>query len=198
MISRFRFRTLLSGKSWRQAMLLGSVLFLLLGGGLWAVFAATIGMENFVRCPAGSDWTSTSCWDLGRAPLTGDDVNIPRFGARPSDQTNYDLAASVQLHSITLADSGTDHTITGGPIVLQSGAFIAKDNQNFNHTLPGVTLNGPATFTRGVGASTGTLVFNGAITETGGLTLVNNGPADTLRLTVASTYIGSTDRKSVV
>lgn len=154
--------------------------------------AATVTMNiSSGFCPPGTGWTTVTCWNnqAGPVPTTGDDVVIE--GGQ--SQTNYDLGAGVQLHSITLNSTDNDDTnITGGPIALQSGGFITDNfgNGSFNQTFPGVTLSGSATFT--LAAGKGNLVFGGSVTGTGPLTLVNNSSNDRLRLNVASTYTGAT------
>src|SRR5205823_2828557 len=104
--------------------------------------AATAVMNQ--SCPGFSNWSNTTCWQGGILPVSGNDVVIQ---SPAPGQTNYDLGAGVQLHSITLTSAGTSVTITGGPIVLASGGSITD---NFNNAgldaFPGITLNGPVTF----------------------------------------------------
>jgi uncharacterized repeat protein (TIGR01451 family) len=135
-------------------------------------------------CPPGSPWSTSACWSLGRAPLTGDDVAIS--GSAPAS-TNYDLAG-VQLRSLTISGASGALNVTGGPIGLQSGGTVSDSfNNDGTDTLPGFTLNGPATFA--VPAATETLRINAAITGTGGLTKTGGG---TLLLSGANTYTGTT------
>jgi uncharacterized repeat protein (TIGR01451 family) len=135
-------------------------------------------------CPAGGNWSNSACWNLGRAPISGDDVAISGT-AQPV--TNYDLAG-VQLHSLTISGAAGALNVTGGPIGLQTGGTVTDSfNNNGTDTLPGLTLNGPATFTVSVAAET--LRINGDITGTGGLTKTGIG---TLLLTGANTYSGTT------
>jgi autotransporter-associated beta strand protein len=181
--------------------LIGIFLLVLAGIAPWIVLAATQTMNGLASggCPCGTGWTTVACWNnaAGPVPTTGDDVVIDG-GQTPSD-TNYNLGGGVQLRSITLNRIGFctgNVNISGGPIVLQSGGFITDGfcNQGTNG-FPGVSLNGPATFTHDAcasGSNSSTTSINGALTGTGPLTLVNNLGDDNLRLTVASTYTGST------
>ncbi len=107
--------------------------------------AATITMAAIDNgpCPSSHNSSATQCWDLGRAPITGDDVVMNSVAGSSSAVTNYDLAASVQLHSITIRKGG-------GSIGLQSGGFFTDNNSNGGTDLfinAGFTLHGPATFT---------------------------------------------------
>jgi autotransporter-associated beta strand protein len=160
----------------------------------WLVLAATRTMTGGGGCVEGAGWTTTGCWQESVVPTTGDDVVMN--GAGLSAETNYNLGSGVQLHSITLMRANNNVNITGGPIVLQSGGFITDGFCNGGTNIfPGVTLNGPATFTRDgctFGMNPSTLSINGAVTGTGPLTLVNNLGNDNLRLTVASAYTGAT------
>jgi len=56
--------------------------------------------------PSLHNWSVTQCWDLGRAPITGDDVVMNGVAGSGGAATNYDLAAGVQLHSITILKGG--------------------------------------------------------------------------------------------
>src|SRR5437667_1179058 len=160
-------------------------------------FAATINAQSPASgFPCGGNWSNAGAWDLGRAPITGD---VVVFGTNPpnaADNTNHDLGAGVQLLSLTVASTKVagcsgNFIVTGGPIALQSGGSITDNWDNLgSDSLPGITLNGSATFTRGPGRST--LSITGAVTGTGPLTLTNNRPADGLRLTVANSYSGAT------
>src|SRR2546430_9878154 len=130
----------LIGRRRRRALAAAGLLFALLAVvAPWMVFsAATINAESPAQgffC--GGNWSTASNWDLGRAPISGDDVV---FGVNPpnaTDSTNYDLAVSVQLNSLTVANKlagcSGNFIVTGGSIGLQSGAGPA--------TLPGITLN---------------------------------------------------------
>src|SRR5260221_625724 len=135
-------------------------------------------------CPAASNWSNANCWDLNRAPASGDDVMIDN-GAQA--QTNYDLAAGVQLHSLAISSASGAVVIGGGNIGLQSGGTVTDSLNNGTDTLSGITLNGPATFT--VSAAGETLRIGGAITGAFGLT--KTGPG-TLLLAGANTYSGTT------
>src|SRR5438105_3799630 len=98
----------------------------------WVVLAATKNLNAQAGgCPAGANWSSASCWTPSGAPVTGDDVLIDNSQGAAGAQclTNYDLSATVQLHSITLnscTGAGDIFTLTGGPIVLQSGGVITN------------------------------------------------------------------------
>lgn len=156
----------------------------------WVAFAATVTMNGVGGCPDGTGWSTVACWNNGAGPVptTGDDVVMVSPGPRFS---NYDLGAGVQLLSLTLTSSTGDVIIAGGPIVLQSGGFIPNNWSNGgNNDFPGVTLNGPATFTNT--AATSNFRLTAAITGTGPLTLTNTGLADGLQLLVASSYTGAT------
>ena len=156
----------------------------------WLVFAATLTFKTALGgAPNGSNWSDPNIWTGNVAPVTGDDVLWE--GGNTARIFNYDLAATIQLRSITLNSAQGNVTLTGGPIVLQSGGFITNNFSNSgNEDFPGVTLNGPTTFTNTAGTSA--LRFTGAVTGTGPLTLSNTGLADGLQLTVASTYTGAT------
>src|SRR5258708_37435429 len=106
-------------------------------------------------------------------------------GARA--QTNYDLAAGVQLPSLAISSASGAVVIGGGNIGLQSGGTVTDSLNNGTDTLSGITLNGPATFT--VSAAGETLRIGGAITGAFGLT--KTGPG-TLLLAGANTYSGTT------
>lgn len=144
-----------------------------------------------------ANWSTAGCWAGNVLPVTGDDVAVsPGSGGGTAADVpaNYDLGSSIQLHSITLNPAST-YNITGGPIVFQSGGFITdnSNNSNADSFSSGITLNGPATFTLGVSPITETLSFNGAVTGTGGLTVVNNAAnAGTLTLSGVNTYSNGT------
>src|ERR1700688_2793492 len=144
-----------------------------------------------------ANWSTAGCWAGNVLPVTGDDVAVsPGSGGGTAADVpaNYDLGSGIQLHSITLNTAST-YSITGGPIVLQSGGFITDNSNNGNADSfsSGITLNGPATFTLGVSPITETLSFNGAVTGTGGLTVVNNAAnAGALTLSGVNTYSGGT------
>src|SRR5262249_36336687 len=160
------------------------------------VFAATqtMNVPTGAGCPDDSNWTTMPCWNNGAGPVpnTGDDVVID--GSSTPANTNYDLGTGVQLRSITLNQANNSINITGGPIVLQSGAFITNnwDTGGPFGSLPGITLNGPATFTHATSFADRCLGLSGAITGTGPLTLTNNGTNDNFRITVANSYTGAT------
>jgi fibronectin-binding autotransporter adhesin len=145
----------------------------------------TIHLQGPGVCASGSNWSTSACWDLNRAPISGDDVMIDNAAQA---QTNYDLAAGIQLHSLTISSASGAVAIGGGPIGLQSGATVMDSFNNSGvDTLPGVTLNGPATFT--VSAPAQTVRVGGAITGSFGLT--KSGPG-TLLLAGSSAYTGTT------
>lgn len=174
------------GRGRALAAALGLVLVLALAPAQAAAFVLTWtgGSSN--------DWATPTNWDLNQAPQTGDDLILTLSGFPPSNNN----LVGVQLHSVTLsADPNplNNYTIGGNSIALQSGGSITShhsagsDQDNIN---AGVTLNGPATFTL---TGTHVLNFNGSITGTGGLTLVNNsGFHNQLRLAGANTYAGTT------
>lgn len=56
----------------------------------WVVFAATINAKSG-GFPCDSNWSNASAWDLGRAPISGDDVVFGVNPSNPPDHTNYDL-----------------------------------------------------------------------------------------------------------
>jgi hypothetical protein len=84
-------------------------------------------------CPDGCNWSRTLCW-VGGVPVTGDDAAMDNSkttqGSSVPGSTNYDLGASVQLHSTTLnSNEGACRcTISGGPIVLEGGGFMTDTN----------------------------------------------------------------------
>src|ERR1700687_2503358 len=97
--ARTTFRAHLSpGRLW-LAVALGLVLVL-----VKVVFAAaTINANSSAGgFPCGSNWSNAGAWDLGRAPITGDDVVFKTSPPNGTDTSNYDLAASVQLRSVTV------------------------------------------------------------------------------------------------
>ena len=68
--------------------------------------------------PCNANWSTATHWDLGHAPQTGDDV-VWGAGLIPSI-TNYDLAAGVQLHSLTVNSVGAcsgSFQLTGGTTI---------------------------------------------------------------------------------
>ena len=153
--------------------------------------------KNLNACSFFGGWSQSSCWTPSGAPTTGDDVVIDNNTANPGpaqSKTTYDLGPAVLLRSITLNSANNNVTVAGGPIGLQSGGFITDNWCNLGtNVLPGVTLNGSTTFTRGsCSSSPSTLSFDGAVTGTGPVTLVNNGAQDALRLNAVNTYSGST------
>ena len=80
--------------------------------------AATITALGGATFPCGSNWSTATHWDLGHAPQTGDDV-VWGAGLIPSI-TNYDLAAGVQLHSLTVNSVGAcsgSFQLTGGTTI---------------------------------------------------------------------------------
>jgi uncharacterized repeat protein (TIGR01451 family) len=133
-------------------------------------------------CPVNGNWSNSACWNLGRAPVTGDDVVI---GGSGQSNTNYDLGGVVQLHSVTIQNSGASTNVTGGPIGLQSGGSIT-DNNSGTDTLPNWNFGGGTTIS--VTLSGGTLRI-GAITGPGGLT---KSGAGTLLLSGNNTFTGAT------
>jgi uncharacterized repeat protein (TIGR01451 family) len=134
-------------------------------------------------CANGGNWSNAACWNLGRAPITGDDVVI---GGSGQANTNYDLGAGVQLHSVTVQNSSASTTVTGGPISLQSGGSITDSNGVGTDVLPNWSFGGPTTVS--VTLSAGTLRL-GSIAATGGLTKLGPG---TLLLPGTNTFTGVT------
>src|SRR5258706_2979412 len=63
-------------------------------------------------------WSKATNWDLGRAPVDGDDVFIPRLS--PIAPSNQDLVG-VKLHSLSVDGSSS---LSGNPLGLQSGGSI--------------------------------------------------------------------------
>jgi autotransporter-associated beta strand protein len=136
-------------------------------------------------CPAGSNWSNPGCWDLNRAPTTGDAV-IVDTGAQA--QTVNDLGPGVQLASVTINSASAAVSVTGNAIGLQSGATVTDSfNNNGTDTLPGITLNGPAAFA--VTPASETLRISGTIAGAFGLTKTGAG---TLLLAGTDTYSGTT------
>ncbi len=145
----------------------------------------TIHLLGPPACPAGSNWSTAACWDLNRAPITGDDVVIAN-NAQAS--TNYDLDSGVMLHSITVSGASGPVTITGGPIGLESGAIVTDSfSNNGTDTLPGISLNGPDMFA--VTAAGETLQISGAITGAFAVTKTGGG---VLLLSGTNPYSGGT------
>jgi autotransporter-associated beta strand protein len=151
-------------------------------------------------CPAGGNWSNPACWSLNRAPATGDDVII---GGSGQPNTTYDLGGAVQLHSLTIQNSGAANAVTGGPIGLLGGGSIT-DNNSGSDILPNWNFAGVATIacsltngTLSVGAITGTAGF----TKTGPGTLVlsgNNTLSGTVTVSGGTLYItGSLPNGSV-
>ncbi len=150
-----------------------------------SVIAGSIHLLGTGACPSGSNWSTAACWDLNRAPATGDDVAIS--GAAQAS-TNYDLGAGVLLHSLTIGSASGAVTVTGGAIGLQSGGAVTDSfNNGAADTLPGIVLNGPATFT--VSSAGETLRIAGAIGGAFGLTKAGSG---VLLLAGTNTYTGGT------
>ena len=129
-----------------------------------------------------TNWSTPTNWDLGRAPITGDDVIYN--GAGTFFFANYDLVG-VTLHSITATSNAG--TVSGNPIALQSGGFIDDSLPatplTFNNA---VVLNGPTILT---GASR----FAGVISGTGPVSVEHC--AD-IYFSSSNTYSGSTSVSS--
>src|SRR5258708_36810758 len=100
---RFRMKQLLV----RAAALLAGLVFLVTAFAQTAS-AATITMAPFDNgaCFSGHAWSVTQCWDLGRAPITGDDVVMNGAVGPASPVSTYDLSSTVQLHSTTILKGG--------------------------------------------------------------------------------------------
>jgi large repetitive protein len=160
-------------------------------------YAATQNMDIpfFAGCPQGSNWSAAGCWNSGSGPVPagGDTANVGAGGGCSNPNlTNYDLGAGAPLAAVILTCANGSMTISGGPISLQSGGSITDTFSNGgNDLLPGVTLNGTSTFS--LTAAHEGLLFNGAITGDGPLTLSNTGLADGLQLlSTGSTWTGGT------
>jgi len=128
-----------------------------------------------------TNWSTPTNWDLGRAPITGDDVVWNGTGPFFA---NYDLVG-VTLHSITATlNAGT---VSGNPIALQSGGFIDDSLPatplTFNNA---VVLNGPTILT---GASR----YVGVISGTGPVSVEHCGD---IYFSSSNTYSGSTSVSS--
>jgi autotransporter-associated beta strand protein len=136
-------------------------------------------------CPSGSNWSNPACWDLNRAPVSGDDVVI---SGSAQLTTNDDLGAGVLLHSLAISPASGGIAVSGGPIGLQSGATIGDSaTGSATDTIPGIALNGPASFTTSGAART--LAVSGAI---GGAAGIAESGGGTLLLAAINTYSGTT------
>jgi autotransporter-associated beta strand protein len=136
-------------------------------------------------CPSGSNWTTPACWDLNRAPASGDAVIIDS-GAQAQTVNNL---SGVSLASLTINSASSSVNITGNAIGLNSGASIVDSfNNSATDTLPGLSLNGPVAIA--VNSASQTLRISGAVTG-GASSLTKNG-AGTLILAGSNTYGGST------
>jgi hypothetical protein len=147
--------------------------------------STTIHLLGPGACPAGSNWSNPACWDLNRAPTTGDTIVIDN-GAQAV--TLNDLGPGIQFASLTINSASSAVTVTGNVIGMQSGATITDSfNNNGTDTLPSIALNGPVTFS--VTPASQTLRISGAIAGAFGLTKTGGG---TLLLAGTNTYSGST------
>jgi hypothetical protein len=114
-----------------------------------------------------SNWATASNWDTNQVPVTGDTVRINGNNNLP---TNHNLVG-VSLLSLLWDPSVTQFTVSGNPIMLQSGGSIATSTAQAANINAQVVLAGPATIT--LAAGVGNLGFSQAITGTGGVTIVN-------------------------
>jgi autotransporter-associated beta strand protein len=97
-------------------------------------------------------------------------------------------APGVPLHSLTISLASGSVVIAGGPIALQSGGTISDTaNGSATDSLPGIALNGPATFA--ISSSSRTLQVSGAIAGASGITETGSG---TLILAGSNGYSGGT------
>jgi hypothetical protein len=144
------------------------------------VNVVTGSIQLLAACPANGNWSNPACWNLNRAPVSGDDVMI---GGSGQPNTNYDLGGGVLLHSITVQASSAAGNVTGGPIGLQSGGFLT-DNDGGIDTLPSFNFGGVATISVTLGGGT---LRVGALAGSSGFT--KNGPG-TLQLTGAGALTG--------
>src|SRR5437899_1245728 len=185
----------LIGRSRRLMLAAAGLLFVLLAAvATWAVFAATVTWTGQPAQGCGTGlWSVAACWNNGAGPVpsNGDDVVVAG-----GQQRFQKCDISRTLNSITFNPGAPQsNTVDAGgcSLGLQSGAFITDNANNNNATQfsVGITLNGPATFTLG-SPNNDTLAFNGSLTGTGGLTLVNNAANDALVLGAVNIYIGGT------
>jgi autotransporter-associated beta strand protein len=141
-------------------------------------FAATVTWTGAVD----STWSNAGNWDTAQAPQTGDDVVLTSSGSVPNI---YDLAGTVQLHSIT-ATSPVVVGIGGGTIALQSAGSISNSSGNSLNFDNVFALNGPVTL-----GGSDDVVFNPSaqITGIGGVSIVTSGIVVFL---AANTYSGDT------
>jgi autotransporter-associated beta strand protein len=147
--------------------------------------STTIHLLGPGACTAGSNWSNPACWDLNRAPTTGDAVIIDN-GAQAV--TLNDLGPGIQFASLTINSASGAVTVTGNAIGLQSGATVTDSfNNSGTDTLPGFALNGPAIFS--VTPASQTLRISGGISGAFGLTKTGAG---TLLLAGTNTYTGTT------
>jgi autotransporter-associated beta strand protein len=152
-------------------------------------------------------WSDPQNWFALVAPVAGDNVV---FGPGASQLTsNNDLAAGTAFGSITLSSAG--YVISGNAVALSGGidASIATGANAFNLSVTlanaaetfkiggsstTVTFGGAIntnTFTLAVAGGTGTGVFSGIISGTGGMTFNDTGTI-TYAGTAANSYTGTT------
>jgi hypothetical protein len=113
---------------------LGLILFALFGvrmNGNAATITAVAGQ--------GLQWSSTSTWDLGRAPIAGDAVVIPA-----GDSVNVDVATASYLNSITVNGALTATNSISADTVTISGNFY---NYSIAYVAGNLTINSGARFT---------------------------------------------------
>ena len=163
--------------------------------------SATPVITNWTSATSGN-WSTGANWQGGTAPLSGRGADIQFFNAKTLAATTTinatnDLAGTTDANKLTFAGTGSATTIVnvdGNPLrLVPNGATppsitLSGATSGFRYNVANaIALDDSVTFNA---TGTGTFVFNGAITGSGGLT--RTGGTSTLILAGNNSYTGPT------
>ena len=130
---------------------------------------------------SGSYWSTAGNWNLGVAPITGDDLTFPATG----NLTTTDDIPGLTINSITISGTGSGYTISGSQ-TLTLGGGISNTGGTNTVSVP-LVLAGTSTVDVAAGSA---LTISSVISgTTDGLAKTGTG---TLTLTANNTYGGNT------
>jgi autotransporter-associated beta strand protein len=163
-------------------------------------FSASTVITNWTN-PISGNWSTDANWQSSTAPVGGPGADIQFFngqtlGATTITATN-NLAGTTDANKLNFSGTGTATSIVnvgGNPLrlirngILSPAITLSGSTTGYLYNIANsIALDDDVTFN---GSGSGTFVFNGAITGSGGIT--RNGTSSTLILAGNNSYAGST------